>query len=108
MVISCGGCTSPNPAPTLRQLRVPTLALFGELDNNIMADKNKAAWDTALQAGGHRGLHAAHSPEGESLSVRGEGWKQRRNGRRCSGSCRVLHHHPNWLAKRMRGFGPSR
>ena len=37
------------PAPTLRQLRVPTLALFGELDNNIVAEKNKVA--TRLNAG---------------------------------------------------------
>ena len=42
------------PGPTLRQLQVPTLALFGELDNNILPDKNKAAWDTALKAGGNR------------------------------------------------------
>jgi uncharacterized protein len=43
-----------DPAPTLRQLQVPTLALFGELDNNIMAEKNSAAWGAALKAGGHR------------------------------------------------------
>ena len=43
-----------DPASTLRQLQVPTLALFGELDNNIMAEKNRAAWEAALKAGGHR------------------------------------------------------
>ena len=43
-----------DPAPTLRQLTVPTLGIWGELDNNIMADKNKAAWETALKAGGNR------------------------------------------------------
>jgi len=43
-----------DPAPTLRQLQVPTLALFGELDNNIVADKNKAAWEAALEDGGNR------------------------------------------------------
>lgn len=43
-----------DPAPTLRQLQVPTLALFGELDNNILAEKNKAAWEAALKAGGNR------------------------------------------------------
>ena len=32
-----------DPALTLRQLRTPTLALFGELDNNILAAKNSAA-----------------------------------------------------------------
>jgi uncharacterized protein len=42
-----------DPAPTLRALRVPTLALFGELDNNIVATKNEAAWRTALAAGSH-------------------------------------------------------
>ena len=43
-----------DPGPTLRQLTVPTLAMWGELDNNIMADKNKPAWDTALKAAGNR------------------------------------------------------
>jgi pimeloyl-ACP methyl ester carboxylesterase len=42
-----------DPAPTLRQLRVPTLAIFGELDNNIVAEKNRAAWDNALKAAGN-------------------------------------------------------
>jgi hypothetical protein len=43
-----------DPAPTLRQLHTPTLALFGELDKNILADKNKAAWESALRAAGNR------------------------------------------------------
>jgi len=43
-----------DPAPTLRQLHLPILALFGELDDNIIAEKNKAAWDSALRAGGNR------------------------------------------------------
>jgi pimeloyl-ACP methyl ester carboxylesterase len=43
-----------DPAPTLRQLKVPVLALFGELDNNIVAEKNRAAWDAALKTGGNR------------------------------------------------------
>ena len=42
-----------DPAPTLRQVQVPVLALFGELDNNILAQKNKEAWEAALKAGGH-------------------------------------------------------
>ena len=43
-----------DPAPTLRQIQLPVLALFGELDNNIMAEKNRAAWEAGLKAGGHR------------------------------------------------------
>ena len=42
-----------DPAPTLRQLRTPVLALFGELDNNILPNKNRDAWEAALKAGGN-------------------------------------------------------
>jgi len=43
-----------DPAPAIRQLQLPVLALFGDLDNNILAEKNRAAWEAALEAGGHR------------------------------------------------------
>jgi len=43
-----------DPGPTLRRLRTPTLAIFGELDKNILPDKNKAAWEAALRAAGNR------------------------------------------------------
>jgi pimeloyl-ACP methyl ester carboxylesterase len=42
-----------DPAPVLRRLCTPTLAIFGELDNNILAEKNRAAWEAALKAGGN-------------------------------------------------------
>jgi len=42
-----------DPAPTLRLLQAPTLALFGELDNNILPEKNRAAWESALASGGN-------------------------------------------------------
>src|SRR5947209_2089026 len=42
------------PAPTLRQLHVPVLAVFGELDNNILPQKNRDAWEAALKGGGNR------------------------------------------------------
>jgi pimeloyl-ACP methyl ester carboxylesterase len=43
-----------DPGPTLRRLQTPTLAIWGELDNNILADKNKAAWEQALKTAGSR------------------------------------------------------
>lgn len=58
-----------DPAPTLRQLRVPTLALFGELDNNIVANENKAAWDTALKTGGHRDYTLLVLPKANHLQL---------------------------------------
>jgi pimeloyl-ACP methyl ester carboxylesterase len=42
-----------DPEPTLRRLRTPTLAFFGEVDDNIVADKNRSAWDAALSAAGN-------------------------------------------------------
>jgi uncharacterized protein len=42
-----------DPAPTLRQIRLPVLALFGGLDNNILAEKNRAAGEAGLKAGCH-------------------------------------------------------
>ena len=43
-----------DPGPTLRRLQTPTLALFGERDDNIVAEKNRAAWESALKAAGNR------------------------------------------------------
>jgi uncharacterized protein len=43
-----------DPGPILRRLKTPTLAIFGELDNNILAEKNKAAWEAALRVAGNR------------------------------------------------------
>ena len=42
-----------NPVPTLEKLRCPTLAIFGGLDNNVVAGKNQAAWEGALRRGGN-------------------------------------------------------
>jgi uncharacterized protein len=56
-----------DPAPTLRRLRVPTLVLFGALDNNILPGKNKAAWETALRAAGNRDYKVQIFPRANHL-----------------------------------------
>ena len=33
---------------------MPTLAIWGSLDNNIVADRNTPAWEDALKAAGNR------------------------------------------------------
>jgi pimeloyl-ACP methyl ester carboxylesterase len=58
-----------DPEPTLRQLQLPTLALFGELDNNIVAEKNKAAWEAALKAGGNRDYTLRILPKANHLQL---------------------------------------
>ena len=42
-----------DPVPTLEKLRCSTLAIFGGLDNNVLAEKNQSAWEGALARGGN-------------------------------------------------------
>ena len=97
-----------DPAPTLRQLQVPTLALFGELDNNILAEKNRAAWESALRAGGHRDYTlrilagANHAQLEAKLGSNAETASLQRFVPAYFATIE------DWLAKRIRGFGPAR
>jgi len=43
-----------DPAPAIAKLRVPVLALFGELDQNVIPAKNAERWKAALEEGGNR------------------------------------------------------
>jgi len=95
-----------DPAPTLRQLQAPTLALFGELDNNIMAEKNKAAWEAALRAGGNRDYTLVVLPKGnhEQFEARvGSNAEMPSLQRMVPAYFTTIQ---DWLAKRIRGFGP--
>jgi dienelactone hydrolase len=97
-----------DPAPTLRQLQVPTLALFGELDNNIVAEKNKAAWDSALRAGGNRDYTSRILPKANHIQLEA---KVGSNAEMASLQRFVPAYSTtiqDWLAKRVRGFGASR
>jgi pimeloyl-ACP methyl ester carboxylesterase len=93
-----------DPAPTLRQLRVPTLALFGELDNNVLAEKNKAAWEAALKAGGNRDYTLQILPKANHIQ-----WEATigSNAEMPSLQGYVPAYFTtieDWLAKRIRGF----
>ncbi len=93
-----------DPAPTLRQLQVPTLALFGELDNNIMAQKNKAAWEAALKASGNRDYTLQILPKANHSQFEA---KIGSNAEMASLQRFVPVYFTtiqDWLAKRIRGF----
>ena len=97
-----------DPAPTLRQLHVPTLAIFGELDNNIIAEKNRAAWDAALKAGGNRDYTLKVLPKANHYQ-----WEARlgSNAERPTLRRFVPEYFTTiqgWLAKRISGFEESR
>jgi uncharacterized protein len=93
-----------DPAPTLRQLQVPTLALFGQNDNNIMPGKNKAAWEAGLKAAGNRDytlrilLRANHLQLEATVGTNAEVPSLRRFVPEYFTTVR------EWLAGRIRGF----
>jgi hypothetical protein len=93
-----------DPAPTLRQLRVPTLALFGELDNNILPEKNNAAWDAALAASGNRDYTSVIVPRANHMMLEA----QVGNNAEMASLRRFVPAYfttvDQWLAKRIRGL----
>ena len=91
------------PAPTLRGLRVSTLALFGGLDDNILAAKNKAAWEAALRAAGNPDYTLLILPSADHLMLDA---KVGNNAEMPSLQQFVPAYFPTvqgWLAKRVRG-----
>jgi len=84
--------------------KVPTLALFGKLDNNIVAEKNKAAWEAALKAGGNRDYTLRVLPKANHLQLEA---KVGSNAEMASLQRFVPTYFSTiqeWLAKRIRGF----
>lgn len=94
-----------DPASTLRQLRVPTLAIWGELDHNIVADKNKLAWDTALKGAGNRDYTLIVLPKAnhDMLEAKTGSSAEMKSLQRFVPSYFTTIE--GWLAKRIRGFG---
>jgi uncharacterized protein len=96
-----------DPAPTLRQLRTPTLAIFGELDNNILANKNRAAWAAALEAGKHPDYTLEILPRANHIQLEA---KVGNNAEMPSLQRFVPEYFATirqWLAKRVKGFGDT-
>ncbi|MGH9203547.1 MAG: alpha/beta hydrolase family protein, partial [Vicinamibacterales bacterium] len=93
-----------DPAPTLHQLQVPTLAIFGELDNNIVAEKNKAAWEAALKVGGNQDYTLQILPKANHMQ-----WDAKVGSNAEMASLRgyvpaYFTTIEDWLARRLRGF----
>ena len=81
------------------------LAIFGELDNNIVAEKNKAAWEAALKAAGNSDHTLLILPKAN------HGQFEAKVGSNAEGPSlqRIVPIYfttvQDWLAKRIRGFG---
>jgi pimeloyl-ACP methyl ester carboxylesterase len=95
------------PAPTLRQLQTPILGIFGELDNNILAEKNMAAWESALKASGNRDYTLRIVPKANHLQLEaniGSNAEMPSLRRFAPAYANTI---IEWLATRVRGFeGP--
>ena len=84
------------------------LAIFGELDNNILAEKNRAAWETALKAGGHRDYTLRILPRANHYQ-----WEAKAgNNAEMMSLQRFVPEYlttiQDWLAPRIPGFGASK
>ncbi len=93
-----------DPVPTLGRLQTPTLALWGELDNNILPEKNKAAWEAALKAGGNRDYTLTILPKANHAQLEakvGSNAEAKSLQRFVPGYSTAIQ---DWLAKRIRGF----
>jgi uncharacterized protein len=97
-----------DPVPTLRQLQTPTLAMWGELDNNVLAEKNRASWEAALNAGGNGDYTLTILPRANHAQ-----WEAKTGS---NAEAMTLQRFvpayfttiENWLAKRIRGFAARR
>ena len=56
-----------DPIPTLKKVRCPTLAFFGGLDLNVLPEKNKAKWKSALEEAGNRDYTLLILPKGNHV-----------------------------------------
>ena len=94
-----------DPAPTLRSLRVPTLALFGERDNNIVATKNLAAWEAALSTGGHSDYTLRIIPRANHLMLQANTGSNAEMPALTTFVPEYFRTIEEWLAHRVPGFG---
>jgi pimeloyl-ACP methyl ester carboxylesterase len=97
-----------DPAPSLRELRVPVLALFGELDDNIVAEKNQKAWDSALRTGGNRDYTLRTLPGTDHMMLEAKVGNNAEMPTLQRFSPSYFATVQNWLANRIRGFHPSK
>ena len=96
-----------DPAPALRRLQVPVLALFGALDNNILAEKNKAAWETALEAGGNRDYTLLILPGANHLLLEAKAGSNAEMASLQRFAPAYFEAIEGWLVERIGGLGPA-
>ncbi len=97
-----------DPGPVLRQLKTPTLALWGELDNNVLAEKNKAAWEVALKAAGNRDFVLRILPKANHIQFEAKIGSNAETPTLHRFAPAFFPTVQDWFAIRVRGFRASR
>jgi pimeloyl-ACP methyl ester carboxylesterase len=97
-----------DPAPALRELRIPVLALFGELDDNIVAEKNQKAWKSALLTGGNRDYTLPILPGTDHMMLEAKVGNNAEMPTLQRFAPAYFLTVQDWLANRIRGFQLSR
>jgi pimeloyl-ACP methyl ester carboxylesterase len=97
-----------DPTPTLRQLQTPVLALFGELDDNILAEKNKKAWEAALKAGNNRDYTLRIIPKADHLQLEAQNGSNAEMASLQRFAPTYFATVQDWLSKRTPSFRESR
>ena len=97
-----------DPGPALRQLRIPVLALFGELDDNILAEKNQKAWDSALRAADNRDYTLRTLPGANHMMLEAHVGNNAEMPTLQRFTPAYFVTVQDWLAKHVRGFQSSR
>jgi hypothetical protein len=96
-----------DPAAAIRQIKLPVLALFGELDNNILLRRTAPPGKRPSKPRPRR-LHAANPAEGESRALEakiGNNAEMKSLQRFVPAySAMVL----EWLSKRVNGLGATK
>lgn len=97
-----------DPAPALRELRIPVLAFFGELDDNIVAEKNQKAWESSLRAGGNRDYTLRILPGADHTMLEAKVGNNAEMATLQRFAPAYFVTVQDWLTKRIRGFRSSR
>lgn len=93
-----------NPAPTLRELQIPVLAFFGELDDNVVAEKNQQAWESALHTGGNRDYTLRILPGADHMMLEAKVGNNAEMPTLQQFAPAYFVTVQDWLTKRIRGF----
>ena len=93
-----------DPMPAFRQLTVPTLAMWGEGDNNVIADKDKPGVGRDLKAARDRDYSLVVIPKANPRMLEAKVGATQRSSRSGTNSCQRNSRRSNIGFAKLPGF----